>query len=208
MHLLFLALFLLLLFIVSTIANIVSLLFNTEYEQNNNNDNKNIAYAHFVTDTDKGNAVIKKIDNKYQVAFLPYPTLPVINDNSTKLNFSVMENNTDVFGVFVSLVIKDKNTDKIVEQIPYKFHEFGDVTFPYTFQNVSDYTVTLESRINGDPKYQSEPLKASFDISVQDPSSNISSNFVKAMVYYVNPAAAGILGILIYSQLKKKRRKE
>ena len=207
MHLLFLALFLLLLFIVSTTTNIVSLLFNTEYEQNNNN-NENIAYAHFFTSKDKGDAVIKNIDNKYQVAFLPYPTVPFINDNSTKLNFSVMENNSDVFGVFVSLVIKDKNTDKIVEQIPYKFHEFGDVTFPYTFQNVSDYTLTLESRINGDPKYEAEPLKASFDISVQDPSSNISSNFVKAMVYYVNPAAAGILGILVYSQLKKKRRKE
>src|SRR5215207_5463272 len=91
----------------------------------NINVGKGIAYAHIFADTE--NAVTKNIDGKYQVSFLPYPIGLLVNDTSTKLNFSFMENNTDVPLLFTSLVITDKNTGGIVEQTPYKFHEFGVV---------------------------------------------------------------------------------
>jgi hypothetical protein len=89
------------------------------------------AYAHIFLDTP--NSVTKNI-GKYQLIFLPYPNIPIANDNSTRLNFSLMENKTDVYNVFVSLIIKDrKSGNAVVEQIPYKFYEFGDITFPYIF---------------------------------------------------------------------------
>jgi hypothetical protein len=50
-----------------------------------------LAYAHIFTDTP--NTVTKNI-GKYQIVFLPYPNMPLVNDNSTKLNFSLLENNT------------------------------------------------------------------------------------------------------------------
>jgi hypothetical protein len=157
-----------------------------------------LAYAHIFTDTP--NIITKNID-KYQVVFLPYPNIPLVNDNSTKLNFSLMENNTDVYNVFVSLIIKDKESGNIVEQIPYKFHEFGDITFPYTFQNTGDYIVTFHARINGDPNYKINPLIANFDISVM--SSEIP--FIAWMVPLI-PILAAIAGIVIYIDFYKRQR--
>ena len=158
-----------------------------------------LAYAHIFTDTP--NTITKNID-KYQVVFLPYPSVPLPNDNSTRLNFSLMENKTDVYNVFVSLIIKDKDSGNIVEQIPYKFYEFGDITLPYTFQNVSDYTITLQARINGDPKYEDNPLIANFDISVM--SGEIP--FIGWMVT-LTPIIAAIAGILIYLDFSRRERK-
>src|SRR5215208_7381599 len=157
-----------------------------------------LAYAHIFTDTP--NTITKNID-KYQVVFLPYPNIPLVNDNSTKLNFSLMENNTDVYNVFVSLIIKDKESGNIVEQIPYKFHEFGDITFPYTFQNTGDYIVTFHARINGDPNYKINQLIANFDISVM--SSEIP--FIAWMVPLI-PIIAAIAGIVIYIDFSKRQR--
>jgi hypothetical protein len=157
-----------------------------------------LAYAHIFTDTP--NIITKNID-KYQVVFLPYPNIPLVNDNSTKLNFSLMENNTDVYNVFVSLIIKDKESGNIVEQIPYKFHEFGDITFPYTFQNTGDYIVTFHARINGDPNYKINPLIANFNISVM--SSEIP--FIAWMVPLI-PIIAAIAGIVIYIDFSKRQR--
>jgi len=157
-----------------------------------------LAYAHIFTDTP--NIITKNID-KYQVVFLPYPNIPLVNDNSTKLNFSLMENNTDVYNVFVSLIIKDKESGNIVEQIPYKFHEFGDITFPYTFQNTGDYIVTFHARINGDPNYKINQLIANFDISVM--SSEIP--FIAWMVPLI-PIIAAIAGIVIYIDFSKRQR--
>jgi uncharacterized protein YpmS len=77
-----------------------------------------LVYAHIFTDTDTlSTAVTKNIDN-YQIDFLPVPNILSVNDNSTKLNFSLLENNTDVYNVFVSLIIKDRNSRNVVEQIP------------------------------------------------------------------------------------------
>ena len=157
-----------------------------------------LVYAHIFSDTE--NAITKNID-KYQVVFLPFPSVPLSNDNSTKLNFSLLENNTDVYNVFVSLIIKDRNSGNVVEQIPYKFYEFGDISLPYTFQNVSDYTITFQARINGDPKYEVNPLKANFDISVVNPSEISFIVWILSLI----PILAVIPGILIYIFFKKKK---
>jgi hypothetical protein len=157
-----------------------------------------LAYAHIFSDTP--NTITKNID-KYQVVFLPFPNIPLVNDNSTKLNFSLMENNTDVYNVFVSLIIKDRNSGNVVEQIPYKFYEFGDVTLPYIFQNVSDYIITFQAKINGDPKYEVNPLKANFDISVVNPSETPFIAWILSLI----PILAVIPGILIYILFKKKK---
>jgi hypothetical protein len=157
-----------------------------------------LAYAHIFTDTP--NTVTKNIDN-YQIDFLPVPNILSVNDNSTKLNFSLLENNTDVYNVFVSLIIKDRNSGNVVEQIPYKFYEFGDISLPYTFQNVGDYTITFHARINGDPKYEVTPLTSSFDISVVNPS---QIPFI-AWIISLTPIIAAIAGIVIYIDFFKKR---
>ena len=157
-----------------------------------------LVYAHIFSDTE--NAITKNID-KYQVVFLPFPSVPLSNDNSTKLNFSLLENNTDVYNVFVSLIIKDRNSGNVVEQIPYKFYEFGDISLPYTFQNVGDYIITFQARINGDPKYEVNPLKANFDISVVNPSEISFIVWILSLI----PILAVIPGILIYIFFKKKK---
>ncbi len=80
-----------------------------------------LAYAHFVGSN-------KTIDN-YKVVFQLIPSIPSVDENST-LNFSVLDkNNANVNNVFSQLIVKEKDTDKIVSQIPYKFYEFSDNTF-------------------------------------------------------------------------------
>ena len=145
-----------------------------------------LAYAHIFTDTP--NTITKNIDN-YQIVFLPFPNIPLVNDNSTKLNFSLMENKTDVYNVFVSLIIKDRNLGNVVEQILY------------IFQNVSDYIITFQARINGDPNYKINPLIANFNISVM--SSEIP--FIAWMVPLI-PIIAAIAGIVIYIDFSKRQR--
>jgi hypothetical protein len=187
-HYIFFIIFIAAIFLVSDTTNLVI----------HQEKNLPLAYAHIFTDTP--NTITKNID-KYQVVFLPFPNIPLVSDNSTKLNFSLMENKTDVYNVFVSLIIKDKESGNIVEQIPYKFYEFGDITFPYIFQNVSDYIVTFQARINGDPKYEVNPLKANFDISVVNPT---EISFIVWILSFI-PILAVIPGILIYIFFKKKK---
>jgi len=160
-------------------------------------ENNLLAYAHIFSDTP--NTITKNIDN-YLIVFLPYPNIPLVNDNSTRLNFSLTENKTDVYNVFVSLIIKERSSGNVVEQIPYKFYEFGDITFPYTFQKVGDYVVTVQTRINGDPKYEVNPLIANFDISVVKPG-EIPFN---VWVISLTPIVAAIAGIVIYVDFFKK----
>lgn len=120
------------------------------------------AYAHFL-----GGKMVT-VDDNYQVTFVPYPSTPVPNDNTTRLNFSVLKNNTNINNVYSALVISEKGSGKIVSQYPYRFYEFSDVTIPHVFNKTGDYVVTLQTRVSGDPKYQAEALVASFDISVVD----------------------------------------
>ena len=191
-HYLFFIVFIAAIFLLSdiTVTNLIS------YQEKNL-----LAYAHIFTDTP--NTITKNIDN-YQIVFLPYPNIPLANDNSTRLNFSLTENKTDVYNVFVSLIIKEKSSGNVIEQIPYKFYEFGDITFPYTFQKVGDYVVTLQVRIIGDAKYEVHPLRANFDISVVKPG-QISFN---AWIISLTPIIAAISGIAIYIDFRKRNNRD
>jgi hypothetical protein len=160
------------------------------------------AYAHFI------GGETKTIDN-YQILFLLSPPKPVVGDNSTKLNFSVLdkEENTDVKLIFAALTIKEKDTDTIVHQVPYKLYEFGDITFPYTFKNNTNYEAILQVRISGDPKYESTPLTASFfDISAVNPISALP--FDQLMTYYVIPITIVLGGIVVAMTLLRRRIKQ
>jgi hypothetical protein len=151
-----------------------------------------LAYAHFFGAT-------KNIDN-YQVIFSPSPSTPIAGDNSTSLNFSVLENNTNVYNIYSALVVTDKQSGDIVGQVPYKIQEFSDITMPFNFNHTGDYVVTLQTRIAGDEKYQNSPLVASFDISV----GNQLIPFDELMLFYVAPATAAVAGLAIYLHSKKK----
>lgn len=150
-----------------------------------------LAYGHFFGDT-------KNVD-RFQVVFAPYPSTPAPGDNSTRLNFSILENNTNIYNIHAAVVIAEKQSGDIVDQIPYKLYEFSDITVPYIFNDTGDYVVTLQTRIIGDQKYQATPLVASFDISVGN-----QMPFDELMLFYVTPAAVTITGIAIYLRSRKK----
>ena len=151
-----------------------------------------VAYGHFFGAT-------KNIDN-YQVIFSPSPSTPIAGDNSTSLNFSVLENNANIYNIYAALVVTEKQSADIIGQVPYKFEEFSDITIPYTFNDTGTYVVTLQTRIVGDEKYQDSPMVASFDISV----GNQLIPFDELMLFYVTPATVAIAGIVIYLHSKKK----
>jgi hypothetical protein len=155
----------------------------------------NLAYGHFF-------GLTQNIGN-YQVVFSPYPSAPVAGDNSTRLNFSVLDNNTDnIYNSYSALVIKEKQSGNITDQVPYKLYEFSDISFPYTFPKPGDYVVTLETRVQDDPMYQASPLVAEFPITALVPPQVIP--FDELMLFYVTPAAAVIAGLAVYLHSKKK----
>ena len=161
-------------------------------------NNDHMAYAHFFGAT-------KKVDN-YQIVFQPFPFVPFVGDNSTTLNFSILDNNnSNVNNIYAALVIKERNTGNVLGQIPYKFYEFSDITFRYPFQHVGNFVVTLEAKINGDPKYQDNPLISNFEISVNDLRQMIP--FSQLMLYYVTPSTAAVGGVAVYLISKKKANK-
>lgn len=151
-----------------------------------------LAYGHFFGAT-------KNIDN-YHVIFAPNPSTPIAGDNSTSLNFSVLENNANIYNIYAAMVVTEKQSGGIIAQVPYKFQEFSDITIPYTFNDTGTYVVTLQTSIAGDEKYQDKPLVASFDISV----GNQLIPFDELMLFYVTPATVAIAGIVIYLHSKKK----
>src|SRR4029078_3249590 len=78
----------------------------------------NLAYGPFFWST-------QNIGN-YQVVFSPYPSAPVAGDNSTRLNFSVLDNNTDnLYNTYSALVIIEKQSGNITDQVPYNLLEFS-----------------------------------------------------------------------------------
>jgi hypothetical protein len=91
----------------------------------------------------------------------------LLGDSSTKINFSVLgkDQSKDIKSVFAALAIKEKDSGKIVYKTPFRLHQFGDITFPYTFQNNTNYQLELQTKISGDPKYEDKPLVAVFDMS-------------------------------------------
>jgi hypothetical protein len=141
-------------------------------------------HAHFFGAT-------QEIDG-YQVIFASYPQTPIIGANST-LNFSILENGSNIFNVYAAVVVSDK-TGEPVHQEPYRQYEISDITVPYVFAQSGDYVVTVLTRIPGHEKYQAQPLSASFDISAGPPGMPLD----ELMLYYVTPAAVAITGIAVY----------
>jgi hypothetical protein len=141
-------------------------------------DNDNLVYAHIFSGTP--NSMFKEKDG-YSIGFLPYPAIPKVNDNNTLLNFNVQKDGNDVTNTFISLIIKDKNSDGIVHQVPYKFYEFADSSYSYTFQNQSQYSLSLLTKIAGDPKYENNPLIVSFDIEI----SNYNQVLLVTVLFFV-----------------------
>lgn len=147
----------------------------------------------------------RKDFGKYQVLFLLSPSMPVVGDNSTKLNFSILDKdrNVDLSLIFAALTIKEKNSGEIVQQVPYKLYESGDISFPYTFKNNTDYEVVLQARIGGDTNYKDTPLMASFDTSAVNPVPELTFN--QMTISYLLPMLALSGGIIILIIILKKR---
>jgi len=144
----------------------------------------------------------KNIGN-YQIVFASYPPLPIAGDNSTLLNFSILDKeNQNVNNIFASLIIKNKVNGSIIQNIPFKFYEFSDITFPYTFKDIGDYQVSLLVRINGDPIYSQRPISVDFDISATNPNQVIPTH--ELIAYYLVPALAVIAVIVVFLKRKNK----
>ena len=154
-----------------------------------------VVSAHIFSGTP--NSIFKEKDG-YSIAFLPYPSIPKVGDNNTLLNFNVQKNGNDVTNTFISLIIKNKDSNRIVHQVPYKFHEFADTTYSYTFQNQSKYSLSLLTKIAGDPKYENNPLIVSFDIEI----SNYNNALVVTILFFV--VFFLIIAIIFVPNIRKK----
>lgn len=159
-------------------------------------DDSFTAYGHFF-----GENITR---DGYQVVFQPFPFAPMAGDNTT-LNFSILdEENLNIHNIFSALIIKDKETNETIAQVPYKQYMYSDITIPYKFTNNSEYLVTLETRIIGDSKYQAQPLTATFDLIVGD---QTAEYFKKIMLYFVTPVCLAIIvAVLIYELHWKKKK--
>lgn len=141
----------------------------------------NKVYAHIPSTIP--NAIFKEKDG-YNIAFLPYPAQPKVNDNSTLLNFNVQKDGNDVTNTFISLIIMDKTSNKIVYQVPYKFYEFSDITYPYTFKNQSTYSLSLLTKVAGDPKYENNPLIENFEMEVPNGSNQLLVTIIFFVIFF------------------------
>ena len=174
------------------ISNIIS---GIQIQWNNNNDD-NIAYAHFFGAT-------KNIGN-YKIIFQTFPFVPFAGENST-LNFSILDkDNSNINNVYAAFVIKEISISRVVYHTPYKFYEFSDITVPYKFQNNTRYVTTLEAKIPGDPKYEVIPLIADFDFAV---GSSPVAAFNQIILYYVIPAVIlGVIVVVVFYLNKRRKR--
>jgi len=153
----------------------------------------NIASAHFL-------GSVKNVGD-YQIVFQSSPRY-VSADQKTSLNFSILDKkNSNINSVYAALVMKEKSSGRIVEQMPYQFHEFSDLSIPYAFHNNTDYVITLLARLNnGDQKYLSNPLVADFEMSVGK-TTIVSPNEILLPVI---PITMALVGVILF--LFKKRK--
>ena len=148
------------------------------------------AFAHVTIDN---GATVKTADNKYLVAFQPFPKLVSAGQEAT-LHFSVLdENKSNLVGVYAAMLMKEKTTGKVVEQMPYKFYEISDISIPYKFHENSKYVATLLTRINGDTKYASTPLQVDFDIPVRQTTTISPGELLLVIVPFTAALGGGIL---------------
>lgn len=137
------------------------------------------AHGHLVDLPGAKSDVMSKSIGNYVILFQTNPSPVQVNDNTTLLRFSVMQNNQDTYNVFTALIIKEKNSGNTSIQFPYKFYEFGDIDFRHTFQRAVDHEIILQVRISGDPYYQNNPLVASFDVPVTTGGGAIDEKFMQ-----------------------------
>jgi hypothetical protein len=139
----------------------------------------------------------------YQIVFAPYPALPIAGDNSTLLNFSILDkDNKNVNNISASLIVKNKLNGSIIQSFPFKFYELSDITFPYTFKEIGDYQVSLLVKINSDSAYSQTPISVDFDISAANPNQVIPTD--ELIIYYLVPGLAVIAAIVLYLRHKNK----
>ena len=98
----------------------------------------------------------------------------------------------------------DKNTKKIVHQVPYKFYVFADMSYQYIFKNEGKYSLSLLTKISGDKKYENNPLIATFDLPT-DGASKIDNGISIIIYSLIALVVAVTLIAMIY--LKKKKIK-
>ncbi|TLY09925.1 MAG: hypothetical protein E6K85_04915, partial [Thaumarchaeota archaeon] len=67
----------------------------------------NVANGHFFGST--------KTVGDYQIIFSPYPSTPKAGDNSTLLNFSVLENNSNIYNIYAAVVITERQSGDVIE---------------------------------------------------------------------------------------------
>ena len=163
-----------------------------------------MAYAHIYPGTPNSLFIEK---DGYQIGFLPYPKNPKVDDNSTLLNFNVQKEGIDVANIFASLIIMDKDTRKIVHQIPYQFYLFADMSYMYVFKNEGKYSLSLLTKIAGDEKYKDMPLIVTFDLDTEGVVINNGSNINSIIIYSVIALAILVGLIFIYFIYFKKRLK-
>jgi ABC-type cobalt transport system substrate-binding protein len=156
------------------------------------------AYAHSAVDS---SAVVKTIDNKYQMAFQLFPKFASAGQNAT-LHFDILdEKGSNLVGVYAALVMKEKEDGAIVHQMPYRFYESsGNISMPYKFDDNSDYVATLLTRINDDPKYLATPLQADFDIPIEQTIVMSPHELLPQLVL----VASGIIGGIVFALKKVK----
>ena len=169
------------------------------YEFPFNDETLNLAYAHIFPGTP--NAVFIEKDG-YQIGFLPYPKNPKVNDDNTLLNLNVQKDGNDVGNTFVSLIIMDKDTNKIVHQVPYKFYLFADMSYPYVFKNEGRYSLSLLTKIAGDTKYENNPLIVTFELDTEGMVNKIGN--VNSTIIYSIIALTMIVGIVFIYRNKLK----
>lgn len=152
------------------------------------------AHAHSTVD---GGAIVKTIDNKYQIAFQIYPKFVSAGQNAT-LHFSILdENGSNLVGVYAALVMKEKKEPStIVKQMPYRFYESSDISIPYEFHDNSNYVATLLTRIMDDSKYLATPLQADFDIPVRQTITVSPNELLLMVVPFISALAGGIIFVL------------
>ena len=177
---------------------ILIVLFYYAYDVQDNFNN--LAYAHIFPGTP--NSVFIEKDG-YQIGFLPYPKNPKVNDDSTLLNLNVQQNGNDVSNTYVSLIITNKNTKKIVHQVPYRFYLFADMGYPYVFRDDGKYSISLLTKISGDKKYENNPLIATFDLHTSGTVNKISdANSI--IIYSIVTFVIVVTSIIFFYKKKLK----
>jgi hypothetical protein len=154
----------------------------------------NTASAHFFGET--------TTFGKYQVIFQPFPSIPTTGDNRTTLNFSILEEGANI-PVFATVIVSDQSGE--IFRSPTRLYEFSDITIPYTFESDGDYLISIEVLINGDPEYGTDPLVASYPISIGP---DILPPFDTLILYYIFPPSAAIAAVMIYLDYRKKSTKK